>query len=149
MWFDFLDEYSKEVWKKKIYFRLTIFFAFLSLVFAFLWLVSPYPKTKKDLVYEYITRRLNFSPDTIDHALSSPYEYKVYGNPFEEEYKKWVKQNKIYSLFIPLEIKQIDRNTFKVYGKRILFSENGIHKEENRTFTVKEVRRGKFLVSEE
>lgn len=148
MFFDFVDSFSREVWKKKLYFRLSLFFFFTTLVFFFLWLFSPSPMTPEDAGRLYLCQRLNYTPSTVERAFSSPFEYRLFGDVVKEREVRWVRENEIYSLFVPLSVKREGKDVLVAEGVRVLFTPTrGVIKEERKRYYLRIVE-GKFLLSE-
>lgn len=148
MFFDFLDDFSREVWRKKLYFRLSLFLGFTSLVFFFLWLTSPAPMTLEDAGRLYLCQRLNYTPSTVERAFSSPFEYRLYGDIIKEREVRWVRENNVYSLFVPFSVKRENRNSLVAEGVRVFFTPSrGVIKEELERYYLKFVN-GKFVLSE-
>jgi len=148
MFYDFVDDLSREIWKKKLYFRLSLFLGFTSLVFLFLWLTSPAPMTLEDAGKLYLCQRLNYTPSTVERAFSSPFEYRLYGDIIKEREVKWVRENNIYSLFVPFNVKRENRNNLVAEGVRVLFTPSrGVIKEEPERYYLRFVN-GKFVLSE-
>lgn len=148
MFSDFVDELSREIWKKKLYFRLSLFLGFTTLVFFFMWLFSPSPMTLEDAGKLYLCQRFNYTPSTVERAFSSPFEYRIYGDIVKKREIKWARENEIYSLFVPLNVKREKGNTLVANGIRVLFTPSrGVVKEGLETYYLRLVR-GKFLLSE-
>ena len=148
MFYDYVDIISREIWKKKIWFRTSMFFIFTTLLFMFLWFTSPPPKTYEDLVRQYIQTRLNWTPYEIEKAFSSPLEYRIFGDVFREQYIEWARKNNIYSCFVLESVTRLPQRTeWEVRGIRILFTDKGIVKEAREKYLVKLVG-DKFLLSE-
>ena len=93
------------------------------LVFPVMWiLAAPVEKTEKDFVFEYVVKRLNYTPDTVYKAVFTDLQYKfpLYEETVKEEIEI-AKKLRLYQQFLPQKIKKREKY-FEVRGKVVQIS---------------------------
>ena len=115
----FASELSRCRVFKAVFGWIAVFFGFmLFVVVPSLWILqAPIEKTERDFVKEYLYERFNFTPDTVDKAYHSPYQYvfPLYEETIRDEVS-YVKNEKIYQIFRLVDLKKIE-NRFYVKGR--------------------------------
>lgn len=105
----FASELSRCRVFKAIFGWIAVFFGFvLFFVVPLMWILqAPIEKTDRDFVKEYLYERFNFTPDTVDKAFHSPYQYvfPLYEETIKEEVN-YVKSERIYQVFRLVSLKK-------------------------------------------
>ncbi len=123
----FASELSK---CRKVKFIYGVFIVFslciIFIVFPILWFFkAPVQKTGIDFVREYVEKRMNYTPDTVEDAYFNEYQsiFPMYKTVVKDEIE-FIKKNKIYQMVIVLDInnKLEDKSKYLVYIKRVKFS---------------------------
>lgn len=113
----FASELSRCRVFKAIFGWVAVFFGFvLFIVVPIMWILqAPIEKTERDFVKEYLYERFNFTPDTVDKAYHSPYQYvfPLYEETIKEEIK-YVKNERVYQVFRLADLRKING---KFYAK--------------------------------
>lgn len=120
----FASELSKCRKIKFLYGLLLSISAFvIFIVFPVMWiLAAPVEKTDKDFVFEYVVKRLNYTPDTVYKAVFTDLQYKfpLYEETVREEIEI-AKKIRLYQQFLPQKIRKRD-GYFEVRGKVVQIS---------------------------
>lgn len=92
-------------------------------VLAFLWELFTAPtniKTDKDYVYEYATKRLNYSFITVDEAFNNDLQYKFpHYDIFIRDELEFIKEHGVINYFYVLSVQDLGNGNFSVRGKEI------------------------------
>jgi len=92
-------------------------------VLAFLWVLFTTPtniKTDKDYVYEYVTKRLNYSFATVDDAFNNSLQYKFPNYEiFIKDELDFIKDHGVINYFYVSGIQELGNGSFSVRGNEI------------------------------
>lgn len=126
-------------------------------VLAFLWEPFTAPtniKTDKDYVYEYATKRLNYSFMTVDTAFNNDLQYKFPNYEiFIRDELEFIKDHGVINYFYVSDVQDLGNGTFSIRGKEIqLWCDNtgkcDIKEAGDKVYKVKKIK-GKFQLVED
>lgn len=112
---DFYEVWGKEILKKRIAIGVAVFFFLLSVfVFFSSIFLGGEKKTLEDYAFVYAVERFNYTPQSVERAYFSKYQYQPIGYQYlvEREIEE-VKNLSLASFFKPTRIK-VDENERKV-----------------------------------
>ncbi|GEM_PF-1316489 len=109
----------KDLYKFLFWFTLLAFFVY----WIYTLITSPAPLTDKERVFQYVSCRLNFTPETVDDAYRCPYQYLYpYYETLTSDERRYLKEHRIYSLFRVMGITPTGEGRFRVEGRLVQFS---------------------------
>jgi hypothetical protein len=127
-------------------------------VLAFLWMIITTPtniKTDKDYVYEYATKRLNYSYITVDMAFNNDLQYKFPNyEVFIKDELEFIKDHGVINYFYISSVQDFGNGSFSVSGKEIqLWCDRNTGKCDikelgDKTYKIKKIK-GKFQLIED
>jgi hypothetical protein len=114
--------FASQLAKCRVFKRISNILLTLSIL-AFLWVLITAPtniKTDKDYVYEYATKRLNYSFITVDTAFNNDLQYKFPNYEiFIRDELDFIREHGIVNYFYISDIQELGNGSFSVRGNEM------------------------------
>jgi len=148
--------FASELAKCRIFKRISNILLTISIL-AFLWVLFTSPtniRTDKDYVYEYATKRLNYSFATVNDAFNNNLQYKFPNYEiFIRDEIEFIRNHGVINYFYASNVQDLGNGEFSVKGKEIQLwcDENtgkcDVKELSNKTYKIKKIK-GKFQLIE-